>query len=101
MQKQWKSKFKYTLNGATNYLEFSQRSQIYFLKNKKGGIHPVDKEMGDSLRRCEIAHTTIGRPTLFPACDVDARSITLPKKYWEKLTEPYSKAIANLIEGVK
>lgn len=94
----WESRRKYNNNGVVGYVYYSPGSKIYFQKDRRGVIHPIDQKIADGLRAAEESIADAGRPSLFPDKAVTAHSISLPDEVWENLEKPFSLTIYNLIK---
>lgn len=93
----WKSKRTYKWKNAVGYVVFIERSGQYILEDKRGIIRPIDQIVAKQIHDIEENIPSQGRPAIWPGCDVEDNSITLPKAYWAKLQKPYSRAIGELI----
>ena len=96
----WKSKYKYSNDkGVVGHVEYSERQNIYFVRNYQGFRCPINQDVAKNIREAEKKLVPNHRPALFPEKEIEAHSISLPKELWTKLRKPYSVAIAELIDG--
>lgn len=96
----WESKYNYRMKGVVGKVVFTERTNVYMLKDRLGYLYPVPHEKGETIRAGENLRMARGRPALFEDKPASSKSITLPEEYWAAMKEPYSMSIAEAVKRV-
>lgn len=94
----WTSQKRYTYGGVVGDIRKVGANGRYRIVDRLGVEHDVDQQLAEAIRKAEEYVAEKGRPTYFPNEPRSSHTITLPDRLWKKLNQPYSVAIARLVQ---
>ena len=56
-------------------------------------MEPFPEHIGRMLQKREQSSNQVGRPQLFDGTEIESHTITMPKKIWQRLKQPFSLSI--------